>query len=140
MESWHPCQVDGGWRIRARVGGQGQHVGWEHFDGEDEEEEDYDGDKQEDDDQDDKDKNDKGEDDNGEQGCRYVVENILMGRTIRKRLKTRRMMMGTGTTYGPGKTLPTCGEQGFTGKSTRPGCPAETRQINLIPKRRKSCS
>ena len=94
MESWHPCQVDGGWRIRARVGGQGQHVGWEHFDGEDEEEEDYDGDKQEDDDQDDKDKNDKGEDDNGEQGCRYVVENILMGRTIRKRLRTRRMMMG----------------------------------------------
>ena len=39
MESWHPCQVDGGWRIRARVGGQGQHVGWEHFDGEDDEEE-----------------------------------------------------------------------------------------------------
>ena len=39
MESWHLCQVDGGWRIRARVGGQGQHVGWEHFDGEDDEEE-----------------------------------------------------------------------------------------------------
>ena len=32
-----------------------------------------------------------------------------------------------------GKTLPTCGEQSFTGKSTRPGCPAGTRQINLIP-------
>ena len=32
-----------------------------------------------------------------------------------------------------GKTLPTCGEQSFTGKSTRPGCPEETRQINLIP-------
>ena len=72
MESWHLCQVDGGWRIRARVGGQGQHVGWEHFDGEDDEEEEDDEDKHEDDDQDDKDKDDKGEDDNGEQACGYV--------------------------------------------------------------------
>ena len=42
--------------IQARVGGQGQHVGWEHFDGEDEEAEDH-GDEEEDD------HNDGGEDD-----------------------------------------------------------------------------
>ena len=60
MESWHGCQVDGGGvgRSRARVGGQGQHVGWEHFDGEGDEKEGDDKDDDEDGDDDDKDKDD----------------------------------------------------------------------------------
>ena len=31
-ESWHPCQEDGGWEDPSQGGGQGQHVGCEHFD------------------------------------------------------------------------------------------------------------
>ena len=36
-ESWHPCQVDGGWEDPSQGGGQGQHVGCEHFDAGEEE-------------------------------------------------------------------------------------------------------
>ena len=105
VESLDGCQVDGGWQqIQARVGGQGQHVGCEHFDGEDEEEEDHkdveeddDDGGDEDDDQDDNedddkdededDKEDDGEDDDGGQGqhmgrgrlCQHVASRVSQG-------------------------------------------------------------
>ena len=98
-ESLDGCQVDGGWQqIQARVGGQGQHVGCEHFDGEDEngernDDEDDDDDGDEDDDQggnedDDKDEDeDDGEDDDGGQGqhmgrgrlCQHVASRVSQG-------------------------------------------------------------
>lgn len=54
-----------GGRIRARVGGQGQHVGCEHFDGEDDAEKEDDKDK-------DKDDDDEDEDNDGRQGQGYM--------------------------------------------------------------------
>ena len=80
-ESWHPCQEDGGWEDPSQGGGQGQHVGCEHFDaGEEEEGE------EEEEEEEEEDKN-RDTDDDGVRGqhmgrgrlCQHVASRVSQG-------------------------------------------------------------